>query len=648
MNSTTIRYKMLVSALLVSGLGWFGSVNAQTTTVFLCAGEYTQNVNGEMITMWGYGLDMGGTCDASSPGPRIEVMPGDITLTINLRNTLPEATSLIIPGQRQATSMIPVAVGGGAMAPGSRVRSFTHEAAATAGTASYTWGGIANPIKSGTYAYQSGTHPAVQVQMGLYGAAWQDSSIGEAYDGEPYAEQAILLYSEIDPALHAAVAGGSYGVGCMVAPCTTSTVDYAPRYFLVNGEVFNGTNLNYGIGAPGQDTLIRFINMGLKMHAPTINGARFRVLAEDGNAYPDHRDQYSVQLAAGKTKDAIISVPAGAAPGTTRYAVYDRMLNLSNDGAPGAGGMMSYLTVGAIVTLPTAADDSYAATEDTVLDTVVATLDGVLSNDSTTDLGGLTASMVSGTSNGTVVLDPTGSFTYDPDPDFAGIDSFVYAASDSVGSAMATATITVANDNDAPVANGESYSIALGGTLSVAAPGVLANDSDVDGDTLTANVVIDTDPTSNLGADGSLSFTPIAEGTYVLTYTANDPTTGVSNVASVTITVGPAPTNEAPVAVDDFGSVSQGGSILLTLVTNDTDAEDGTVVAASVVIVTDVDPSRGSVFNNGDGTVTFTSENAVVGSNRPPRKGTATFTYTVMDLDGATSNEATVRVNVTK
>jgi len=636
---------MLVSALLVSGLSWFGSAGAQTT-IDICAGAYTETVNGTPIAMWGYGLDPTGTgvCNASSPGPQLEVGAGDTTLTINLRNTLADATSLVIPGQALPTGGAPDGPvffdHDGDSATRDRVLSFTHQAAA-GGSATYTW----NNVKSGTYAYQSGTHPAVQVQMGLYGALWQNTASGDAYDGVAYNEQAILLYSEIDPAMHAAIAGGGYGEGCLspdpdTMECVTSTVDYAPRYFLVNGAVFGDSVQIYNIGEPGQRTLVRFINMGLKMHAPTINGARVQVVAEDGNKYPDYRDQYSVQLAAGKTKDAIISVAADAAGDT--YSVYDRMLNLSNNGALGSGGMMSYLTVGdgAGITLPTALDDGpYLATEDTLFSADVLT--GVLDNDSGTGI--TTASMVSNATGGNAVLAADGSFTYDPAPDFAGSDSFVYAVSDDIGSAMATATITVANTNDAPVATGNSYAIALGATLSIAAPGVLANDTDVDGDLLMA--VVDSNTTSAiLGSDGALDFTPGAAGPYELTYHAEDPDLASSNIVTVTIDVSAPPANSAPVAEDDFGETSRNNAVTIDVLANDTD--DGTLDAGSIVITQQPAARRGSAAVVG-GQIVFTSEN-LQNPNKRPGRGTATFTYTVRDNLGAESNEATVRVNVTR
>ena len=108
-----------------------------------------------------------------------------------------------------------------------RVRSFAAEAAPGGGTAHYTWPNL----RGGTYLYQSGTQPQVQVQMGLYGACTKDYAAGQAYSGVPYTTDVMLLYSEVDPALHAAVVGGNYGPGKPV----TSTMEYEPKYFLVNG-----------------------------------------------------------------------------------------------------------------------------------------------------------------------------------------------------------------------------------------------------------------------------------------------------------------------------------------------------------------------------------------------------------------------------
>jgi len=285
--------------------------------------------DGAVITMWGYALDLDNSFTtltdgvATVPGPVLTVLPGE-SLTIHLYNNgLPEPVSIVIPGQTIAPTPVRNADG--------RVRSFTAETAPlTEGL--YTWASI----KPGTYLYQSGTHPAVQVQMGLYGAMKNDAALGQAYGATTaYDADALLLFSEIDPLLHIAVAMGNYGPGLGV----TSTMDYEPKYFLINGEPFS-----YGVsaipaGASGQRILLRFLNAGLKDHVAALQDLYMAILAEDGNLFPFLKNQYSMLLPAGKTMDAMITP---AAPGY--IPVYDRRLSLTN-GTNSPGGLLTHLQV---------------------------------------------------------------------------------------------------------------------------------------------------------------------------------------------------------------------------------------------------------------------------------------------------------------
>jgi VCBS repeat-containing protein len=148
---------------------------------------------------------------------------------------------------------------------------------------------------------------------------------------------------------------------------------------------------------------------------------------------------------------------------------------------------------------------------------------------------------VTGPSHGSLTLNADGSFTYTPDQDFNGTDTFIYQASDGTNpSNVATVTITVNPINDAPVATDDAYSVNEDEILTVAAAdGVLTNDTDVDGDPLTASLV--TGPANGeltLNADGSFVYTPTFHfnGPDTFTYKANDGTSD-SNEATVTITV---------------------------------------------------------------------------------------------------------------
>jgi len=112
----------------------------------------------------------------------------------------------------------------------------------------------------------------------------------------------------------------------------TSTIEYQPKYFLVNGDPYPAGTTTYPIGLAGEKTLIRFINAGLRNHAPMIMGEHMTVVAEDGNAYPYVKTQHSLMVAALQTKDAVLNPGAGG-----RYALFDRRLDVTNAGAPNGG-----------------------------------------------------------------------------------------------------------------------------------------------------------------------------------------------------------------------------------------------------------------------------------------------------------------------
>lgn len=324
--------------LLVAG-------SASAAEFWLRAEQVDQTMpDGRVVPMWGFALDADqdfGTIDgtATVPGPALVLAPGDHQLTVHLYNRdIPDSVSVIIPGQAAPTDGIdpnPQVVRNMDTQGNWRATSFTHNVLAGF-QKDYVW----TSIRPGTYLYQSGTHPAVQVQMGLYGALVHDDAAGNAY-GDPvsaYDQDLVLLYSEIDPALHDAVAGGQYGPGLAV----TSTAHYDPRYFLVNGKPFAPGNSPLPIGTSGT-TLLRFLNAGLETHLPALGGGpSLTVISEDGNLLPYVRVAQQVELHAGQTVDATLDLDAPVAPGY--YPLYDRKLSLTNDRAPD-GGMLVYLDV---------------------------------------------------------------------------------------------------------------------------------------------------------------------------------------------------------------------------------------------------------------------------------------------------------------
>ncbi|MGZ5198627.1 MAG: Ig-like domain-containing protein [Telluria sp.] len=655
------------------------------------------------VPMWGYALCGTGsaapaTCagTVTVPGPALAVAPGE-GLIVHLTNTLAEPTSLVVTGQVKQEGMQPVwfepnqpaTTYSGARPAGNttaRVRSFDREAGAGGGTATYTWANL----KPGTYLYRSGTHPQVQVQMGLYGAVTKDAGLGKvAYTqgtaSVTYANQLLMLYSEIDPALHAAVANATYGTS---GP--KSTLAYRPRLFLINGKAFPDASLDPLVAVPaGQNLLLRFVNAGLMTHVPTIAGQYWRVIAEDGNPVPvlaNPRQQYSAFLAPGKTLDVLLNPDNPNSSGSIRYAIFDSRYYDTNDGAPG-GGMFARLEVGpAVASVPVF--DSAPVT------TGRAGTAWQYQAHATASAGHpVQYSFVAppATPVGMAIDANTGLATWPAANVVAGSYPITVRATDTVASLSAdqafTLAVAAAPANTQPVARTDSYTAVAHdpsfGTQTLAAPGILANDTDADGNALTANKLtecflnssnacIGTSSRITLAANGGLTVaSSTATNGLRMTYRVSDGS-GAANQfsAAATVTIAMV-TNRAPVAnADTFtvprctfrlgaGSSCRTGAgfyqpLTLNLVSNDTDADTATLDAANQLpftvarvraaatganagSVTTTQTASGGTATISGGSVTYT----------PPYNfaGTDTFRYRVKDKLGKESGSTSSNTN---
>ncbi|MFS2215007.1 Ig-like domain-containing protein [Telluria sp. Tellsp104] len=453
------------------------------------------------VPMWGYALcGSGATAPAGCagavtvPGPALTVPPGE-GLVVHLTNTLPEPTSLVIAGQVKQEGMQPVwfepatpaTTYSGTRPAGNttaRVRSFDREAGPGGGTATYTWASL----RPGTYLYSSGTHPQVQVQMGLYGAVAKDAAAGKvAYSSGGtnivYDHQVTLLYSEVDPALHMAVAGGTYGNG---GPA--STLAYQPSYFLINGEPYPGTRLDpLAVPTLGPDStavpagsrlLIRFLNAGLKSHVPTILGQYWQTVAEDGNPVPwlsNPRQQYTAFLSAAKTLDVLLKPVSGSATDTVRYAVFDSRLFDTSNGNPN-GGMQFRLAVAPAALAPPVFDST------PVLSATAATPYSYAAH-ATAAAGHAVQYSLSGAPAGMTVNAGTGLVGW-PAPATGSYALSLRATDQAVPTLYAdqTYTLVVGTDSGAvPTATADTLTAvahaASLGSQTLPAPGVLVNDS---------------------------------------------------------------------------------------------------------------------------------------------------------------------------
>ena len=242
--------------------------------------------------------------------------------------------------------------------------------------------------------------------------------------------------------------------------------------------------------------------------------------------------------------------------------------------------------------------------------------------DSDDDATSLTYTITSAPSEGSVVNNGDGTFSFSPGADFQDLAqgesrsvTFTYTATDAHGavSEPSTVTVRVAGANDAPVA---TVDFIVGAEDTSVTIDVLANDTDVDGETLAVTHVngvnIAVDVTVSLGggasvrlnADGTLTYTPgaNANGLQSFSYTVSD---GVGGATTATVEVDLTPTNDAPVSQPDTASTDEDTALVLTaesLTANDVDLDGDTLEISSVSTVS----ARGaSVSINAAGDVVY-------------------------------------------
>ncbi len=211
---------------------------------------------------------------------------------------------------------------------------------------------------------------------------------------------------------------------------------------------------------------------------------------------------------------------------------------------------------------PVALAETFAATEDTVITFTALQL---LGNDTDADGNPLTILLLTNIAGGTAVLNLDGSVAFTPDPDFNGVASFSYQASDgqfvNAVSNAAVVTVNVAAVNDAPI--GSPTAVLAAGfdpaAYVVSIADLLAGFSDVEGDALSVTGLTTSNGTVVLNADGlGYTVTPTFNfaGAVSLAYSVvdgnggstsavqgyqqvafNDPTTGELRIASYTNTL---------------------------------------------------------------------------------------------------------------
>jgi large repetitive protein len=223
----------------------------------------------------------------------------------------------------------------------------------------------------------------------------------------------------------------------------------------------------------------------------------------------------------------------GLQPATT-YSFIVRALNLSGF----ADSTAVTATTKANVP-PVATADSYTVTEDTAL--TVAAAAGVLASDTDLEADLLTAALISGPSHGALNLGADGAFTYTPNPNFSGLDSFSYEARDAYSAAAAAVTINVAPVNDPPTVPPSVAAHASAGLVTLS----WAASTDPDGDAVSYQVyrsetspVSSREPLATVSALG-YSDTAVVNGTtYYYVVMAVDPS-GAQSTATAEVSATP-------------------------------------------------------------------------------------------------------------
>jgi hypothetical protein len=353
-------------------------------------------------------------------------------------------------------------------------------------------------------------------------------------------------YSSVPTAVVSGSTGGSgaqvvaalslAGVTCSdgAAACYPPTVNYDPRYYLINGIAFDKTNpgastwAGPGVGAAAAtgNVLLRFVNAGLRMHLPSVVGRNMSLIAEDGNVLPGiPKIQNEVFLPPGKVYDVMIHpASAGGLYTTAALPVFDRQLSLSTNNQRD-GGMQAYISVnGGSAPLSglaaVANPDSYFLLPGKTV-TVSDPAKGVIAN----DINVYGVSVLTPPVGGTLSLQLDGTFTYVPNTGTTS-DSFVYQAN---GNPLLQAVVTLGACTGpclggAPTAMDDAFTSRIASRIQVSGPGVLANDKDPQGHPLTVDPLsVVADPGLNVAVNPDGSFIATVSGAGSITCPTGTP-----------------------------------------------------------------------------------------------------------------------------
>jgi hypothetical protein len=324
----------------------------------------------------------------------------------------------------------------------------------------------------------------------------------------------------------------------------------------------------------------------------------------------------TVAITGGGTGVSFQPAPGFSGPTAFSYTI--------SDDHGGTATAVVEVSVTAVNDPPSAVDDVAITPEET------AASINALVNDSDVEGDPLTIVSVTQPQHGSVVITGGGTgLSFQPAANFHGATSFSYTTSDGQGgTATATVEVIVTSVNDPPVALDDAATVAEDAAATAIA--VLANDSDIDDDTLAIESV--TQPTQGTvvitGGGTGLTFQPAAgfSGTASFTYTIFDDHGGTD---TATVTVTPA-VHPVVVSNDSTAVPDGGGPTVINVLAND---------GSNLTIVSVTQPAHGTATIINSGT-------AILYVPDPSFTGIVSFMYTVSDGDGGSAT-ATVTITVT-
>lgn len=333
-------------------------------------------------------------------------------------------------------------------------------------------------------------------------------------------------------------------------------------------------------------------------------------------------------------------VPAANAFGSTEVTV-----TLTDTGSPALAStpVVFTITVQPVNDAPVALPATMTVTEDgAVWVTDPSLLDGAIDPEGDP----ITAELAGPAANGTVTVEPDGSYIYTPDPDFFGTDEFAFRATDgSTASAPATVTVTVTPVNDPPsFSAGTSVTVDqnVGAYSQTWATNVLAGPG---GETETVTFEVTNDMVAvfseqpTIAPDGRLSFTPATHdnGQPITVSVILRDEFGLAS-ESTTFTLRVLRVNTPATAFPDAYAVTEDGALSVPatagVLLNDNDAPENDQMYSEMV----TGPASGEATLAADGSFTYLPDADFFGSD--------TFTYRVTDPWGGVSQPATVTIAV--